>query len=263
MASIVALLSSRSDRDAVSQATPRTADLSFCSGVRHLAEILYRRGSDITCIISDLRDTGGAPASPVLRSTLACGAPPVIVRTRLAASRSREVIRLASHGINVRLALNGSEDLIAVVSAAMAGDAAPDAQSAILQSLGAQVPDSVQSLFIAATVVGATRCRVAALAAAAGMSVRTAERQLKIAGVPSARRLLAWSLLAHVVWRIDVLECTPKQAALRAGFASRDALANFAHRHQGHTLNELCRRGFDAFLQRYVHELRGASTPAP
>jgi hypothetical protein len=256
MASVLALLRRRADRDAVCRATPRAASLVFCSGVRHLAELLGQRGTDVMCVISDLRDNGGAPAGSALRSTLVWGAPPVVLRTPLTASASRDVVRLASLGINVRLSLNGSDELIAEVSAAMTGDAAPDAQVAILRSMGASVPDFLQPLFLAAAVQGARRCPVTALAAGVGMSVRTAERRLKRAGWPSAHRLLGWSLLAHSIWRMDVLGYTPKQAARSAGFETRGALANLVQRHQRCTLNDLRAVGFDAFFQRFAHELR-------
>jgi hypothetical protein len=101
-------------------------------------------------------------------------------------------------------------------------------------------------------IIGVRRCQVQTLAAVCGLSERTVERHLEAARLPPARSLLAWSLIIHAFWRIEMLHWPLKRTALAANLPSTAGLSHLVARHTGGTLNEISARGgFHSVLGRF------------
>ncbi len=109
-----------------------------------------------------------------------------------------------------------------------------------------------RDILVAAALAGVVRRHVPAFARSFGWSERTVSWLLRREGLPDASSLLAWALILHTVWRLDVLRQAPKRVAFHTGYAGIggvSALSEFIFRRTGRRLRTLRSSGSFATLQ--------------
>jgi AraC-like DNA-binding protein len=132
----------------------------------------------------------------------------------------------------------------------------PEASAPIMRELVARSPSQLDMLLVIAMIAGSRRLGVAEFAWLARVSERTLQRRLAIAGLPCARRLLAWAMILHSAWRLEVIGQRVKEAGVSAGFLTREAFTSFVRRHSGFTLSRLCQDGsFRENMETFLSEL--------
>jgi hypothetical protein len=180
----------------------------------------------------------------------------VLLYMDLTRAAARQVVAVAEHLPQARIALGGHDDLQRTIVALRKDAAEPTAVSKIVLRLLPLVPERAKDAVATAVVVGRRRTPVQAFASLCGAPVRTLEWHLSSSHVASAEDLLGRMVALHSLWRLDVLAWSPKRAATGAGFESRNAWSNYVARHAGaHPPTLLREIGFAGLLGRCVGEI--------
>lgn len=142
------------------------------------------------------------------------------------------LLALLPSAVRARLSLRAPDDLSTDLSALRAQHGSDCAIEIARTMMPIRVTRSCEILHTAA-IVGRHRQPVGALAIACGSPVRTIDWRLLSDGLPSARQILGWCVILHVLWQIALRRESAKAIASRAGFSSVAAFSSFASRYIG------------------------------
>lgn len=183
---------------------------------------------------------------------------PLILRIDLSAGGAVRVMDRVDVAAGARLSIRSVSALDADVLETLEGDW-PSADVLIARSLLRGLQQLRGDVAAGVAACGTRRCNAATLAHACGVAPRTLQWRLAHAGSPTARRLLAWAVTLHTLWRLEVLMWPLKRVAAHAGFRSPEALSNYVLRQVGERPTKLAvRSGFHEVLERCVRDCRGA-----
>lgn len=184
----------------------------------------------------------------------------VIVRCQVSRPHMRWVAKLAVTVPDFCISLCEFDNLIPDIRALLKGDAIAEAYPSILASLPSELEPAVQEVIAAAVIAGRRRVSTDAFLARCGWQARTVQARLRKASLPSPHIFLAWSMVLHTVWRMEVLGLPAKRAAYLAGYSGSSAnvaLGEYLHGHVGLRLRESGTPGtFAGLLHQFGNLLR-------
>lgn len=250
---LLALLVHERDRQAVRAAVP---------GVRvHFAE----RAADLSqpwpegepaAVLAELADAAGVSSVHALVALRRrARTVPVCAYIPFTRDAVRQVVRLAARGVVTDVIIAPDADLRVQLrhlldSAHVRGELAA-LRHVWLRWAAADVRDIVD----ACIAVSGTSASVGDVARRLNRSVRTLERQVSQAGLPSAQRILGWCRLLRAAHRLDRPGSTVKAVAASLGYPSPHAFALHVRRHAALTLAELRADGFRGLAAHIQGEL--------
>ena len=255
----VALIDDSIDRQALARLVPR-GQLRLCTSADTV--IAAAEGASAACVVWELRaeNIGGLlRVLDQIRGRVLMT--PVLVRTQIGAATARSVVRLSTFGIPLIGSLRPVDDIEMAVRQ-MWEFQPPAASMAIIARVAPLTHPAALGVVVAAVIVGASRTTVGSLARACRLPVRTLEEHLRRAHGPTPRRLSAWILALHTLWRLDICGWTLRRCALAAGYTVPEELSNYVARNVGARPSKLLGNGgFEALLQRFCEtQLQRASS---
>lgn len=237
------------------------AELHFCETVAEVARASLRAPA---CIVWEVLPSDAARVElipPEIIPMLSKSLP--IVRVSVSRAHVRSITRLAEAIPELHVSLNGFDDLLFDIRQALNGDFLPEAYPVILPTLGDAIGPSVEDVVAAAVIVGRRRMSVGAFLARCGLKPRAVQRRLCQSGLPTLRGFLAWSMILHSVWRMEVLGFPAKRVADLAGYSgpgATAALSELLNDHLGFRLRASCEPGtFAELMRQFGKAIRGAS----
>jgi hypothetical protein len=224
------------------------------------AELLRRLGEGPTRGIVVQIDLETGETGPVSKSLLhAIAGQSVLLHTALAPGSAQQIVTMAGRACDLRVSLDGFDELVRQTQMLLAKSAEPTAWQTIVDGVVPRIDSSIRDIVVAAAIRGERRLEVLSFANACRLPVRSLQARLSDSGSPTARELLGWSLSLHACWRLEMLRWTPKQVANAAGFHGLAALGGFLERHVGTRPREMKTPGTLALiLARFVRSFRVA-----
>lgn len=178
---------------------------------------------------------------------------PVVAYWKLGPAASRDILEVARAGINA-LVLRGYDDLRLELAAAF-DDARNDCiASRTLAAITDCLPESASSVVEHCIRNAGREMTVEDVARALRVSRRALDRNLLLAGVPTANRLMGWSRILVASELLNTPGRSIDRVALELGFVSGSACRNMFRRHLGMTPSQLRKRGGFAYALRAFHE---------
>lgn len=249
---VAALILDNGDRVAIHRALGRRTTVRLCERADAFRSMLAV--TDVRLVVSELRDRVGAAVLPVLiEQASRADAPPIIVRASLADGAADDLIQLATARIPARVSVRDAAPISDAVLAALGGRGEPSADLVILERVGPSVPPPVRAFLVLCAVSPSPRLYVERAATLLGVSRRTLENRLALGALPPAHSVIAWCVVLHAAWQLDVLGHRPKEVAANLGFASGAAVANLLRRYCGCSARSLRNHGgFQTQLERFA-----------
>jgi hypothetical protein len=256
---IVAYLSP-GERAALDAARPRTP-IFHCSSARQLHDQLQLRVP--RGIVIELHPEASREISIVIDAIHAFPEQvPLLVRFRATEPMVRQVLRCHALVDDLRLSLCRYDGILRSVERLSLPAEHDEARRIILAQMECAIPARSLDLGACAAIIGEQRASVQQFAATCRISVRRLEEKLAESQLPSAKRLLMWTLTLHTLWRMSRLEFSSKRAALEAGFSSVEALSRRIERTIGARSMRTASGAFPHALDRFTRILRSRTGAA-
>jgi hypothetical protein len=186
------------------------------------------------------------------------GLPPMLFRLTLDRVSARELVKVGPTAVLACVSIRAFDDLSADALNFARSAPTSGAEFAMLGALESYLAGPLAEVIVGAIAVGKKRVPVGAFARLLGIPERTLDSRLKRWQLPPASFVLGWTLALHTIWRTDVLGWTLKRAALTAGFAAPERLADYVERHVGRRPSQLTLYGgFPQLLDRFLGVMRG------
>lgn len=251
---LLALLVRQRDREAVRAALPDCVAVDFVARAADLA----RLGSqgEPTAVLAELVDAERVSSVRALTAFhTRASAVPVCAYIPLTVGAVQEVVRLTMRGVVTDVIIAPDTDL-RVHLRSLLGSAHAQGEIAAVEHVWRRwATADVRDIVDACIAMSSGAVSVSDAARKLNRSVRTLERQIAQAGLPSAQRILGWCRLLRAAYRLERPEATVKIVAASLGYPSPHAFAQHLQRHATLTLAELRADGFRGLAAHVQAEL--------
>lgn len=232
----------------------------------HLAGAFPRVVADgpVDVIVSDLNDLAGSSVLPFLPSIHAeVPAVPILL--------SFEPMRLGLHdwqavldtGVRPELTVRASEPLSVAIHGLLRNPSRRSATETLLRHTVFAAPQTVRAYVAACAIEEVARLPVGRATQISGVLLRTVERRLQHARLPTASVLLRSLLALHAAWWLDRYHMPVKEVVVRLGLGDPSGLTRLLQRYGGATPTSLDETGgFDGMLRRFEASMRPSQPDA-
>jgi AraC-like DNA-binding protein len=164
---------------------------------------------------------------------------------------SDEIVAMVNAGVSGVL-FRGSDNAGLAVRAALRRPRVDTNQDSLYSELAVSIPRSMHPFLRYAIARPTDQLSVGAAAAALGVSRKTLNYRLRVAGLPTPQRFLGWIRLIAAAERLDDPRAGVELSALHAGFPSCSALRNMLQRYAHITIPQLRAGGGSALLRKLL-----------
>lgn len=251
---IAVLIADLADRRRVINALAPLARVCVCQSLQDLQAILAKGA--MSGVICECRDSYGLPLGPGLASVEFGLDVPTLIFMRPTASDVSFFSDLVRRGVPALARVTGQADIGDVVRSVIKRRWFPEATAPIIRHIAGCLATPLEMTLVIAMIAGSIRLDVNTFARLAGVSERTLQRRLAVAGLPSASRLLTIALTLHSAWRLEIRGDRVKEVVAASGFTTREAFTSFIRRHASCNASDLSQQGaFHRLLEGFVAEL--------